>query len=212
MKNNDDSNIKKYFSNVWDNDSKQKIHQMNNDCVNVFEKHNSTLFLFYGSLLGCERNGQIIPWDGDVDFFVDVNNDPVDAFEEFKSMGYKVYGSNKSHRRIYREENLKTRKSWTWPWVDFYIYEKKDDVVNFLIDRNRSFYSSKIDLVFPLKKKKFEGIDVPVPCEIRNHLDIIYPNWDTVYENCKVQHKSLNRIKERVKISIKSFKGIEKNI
>ena len=48
-------------------------------------------------------------------------------------------------------------------------------------------------------------MQVPVPNIINKHLDIIYPDWQNTYENCKVEHKSLNRRKVVVRVNKKDI-------
>jgi len=193
--------IKEYFSDLWDDASKQIIRKMISDTIDVFTKNNDTIFLFYGSLLGFARNESIIPWDGDVDFFVDFVNRPTKSFDDLKLRGYSLLGSNNTHKRIYRQDGLKTRKNWTWPWIDFYNFEIKKDNIHFLQNQEEPFYVCDVNEIFPLQKKKFETIDVYVPNVVDKHLDRIYPDWQNIYENSKVRHKILQRRKTIIRIT-----------
>lgn len=198
--------IKKKFKNVWDDSSKKIIRTMIKDVVDVFYKNNDITFIFYGSLLGCARSGKIIPWDGDVDFFVSYKNQPNKSFDDLVSMGYKLRGSAEGCRRIYKEDGLANDKGWTWPWIDFYIYDICGDNVNFLSSVNKVFYTSKYEYVFPLKKCFFEEIEVCVPFVIEQHLDKIYPDWKNTYESPKIDHKMASRNKKLVRIPINQIK------
>lgn len=203
VKKNDQTEIEKYFGNIWTNDSKEKIKIMIKDTIDVFTKNNDTIFLFYGSLLGCVRCGKILPWDGDVDFFVSYQNQPFKSFDDLQSMGYKLHGSPDSYRRIFREDGLANTRGWTWPWIDFYIYEIKDDKVNFLIDKNKIFYSSDAKDVFPLQKKLFEDVEVNVPFVIDKHLDAIYPDWQNTCESPKINHRIARGYKKMIRVPSK---------
>ena len=70
----------------------ERANQYLQDLKKVFDKHNITFFLFFGTLLGAVREEDIIAYDDDVDIgILDEDEAKIMPLEkEFKDMGYYV--------------------------------------------------------------------------------------------------------------------------
>tara|TARA_Y100001970_G_scaffold186363_1_gene226661 strand:- start:5803 stop:6498 length:696 start_codon:yes stop_codon:yes gene_type:complete len=66
--------------------------------TNLFDKHNITYFIYYGTLLGSIRHNGIIPWDTDIDIFVESK----DKLEKLKNIIHKD-----THYKLYISNNIK---------------------------------------------------------------------------------------------------------
>jgi phosphorylcholine metabolism protein LicD len=130
-------------------------------------------FIFYGTLLGYEREGNIIPHDDDVDIYLNAKNLDqlllalVDSNFKIKILPkYRWYYPRK--RPLVVQASRSQRGIETF--VDFYLYI--DDEPNYLIekwnfgstwrDQNTALHVPK-NLVFPLLEVEMQGIKIKVP-------------------------------------------------
>ena len=85
---------------------------------NLFTKNNIEYFIYWGTLLGSIRHGGIIPWDTDIDIFI--NKKDVDLLKRLKpkieeETHYKLNGFNSIIRLNFSDTNTQH--------VDIYTYE-----------------------------------------------------------------------------------------
>lgn len=124
-------------------------------------------FPFYGTFLGLHRDGNIIPEDDDIDFYINMKykNDVISKLEE---NGFKVYFSKKVNETIYFIQYRNFIKSQECI-CDIYFYEEGK---NYLVEKSNfgGNIANKISdlkilksLIFPLQKKSFFGQDVNFP-------------------------------------------------
>lgn len=128
------------------------------EIIPYLEKYDIKYWVHAGTLLGYSRHGGFIPWDDDVDF------------------GY----INESNIKYFKEE-LKDKYIIENTFFGFKIINKKDnnifiDMFEYNIDNdnnmaNQTYYSNLtwpkenyyLNELFPLKRGKFENLDLPVP-------------------------------------------------
>jgi hypothetical protein len=166
------------------------------DIVALFNEAKIPWWLDCGSCLGAYRYGGVIPWDGDIDLAV-----LLDDFENVRSV---LNGLNPDQylvqdwsTREHPDSFLKIyiRKSGTM--IDIYHFEILPETkeLRFVFSlethmffpewfkiRERRFKAPvAFDTVFPLKKTLFDGIEVFVPCDTKKYLQRCYgENLDPV--------------------------------
>lgn len=92
--------------------------------TDIFDKHNITYFIYYGTLLGSIRHNGIIPWDTDIDIFID--NKSKEKLENLKNVIHKD-----THYKLSISKDLKTPSRVSYSsknkqHIDIYNY----DIVN----------------------------------------------------------------------------------
>lgn len=199
-----------FFNSVWDMKSKGLILDMMRVFLEACEAHQVNPILMYGSLIGCMRNNHIIPWDGDVDFCVDnsLNYSNVKQYLIDKNLQVFLFHDGiKSYNyymcmRICSKQGKKTLDNWSWPWIDVYFYKKDKEFVNFINCNKTIFYKANTEDIFPLKKSIFENFQVNTPASSVKILNDMYPNWSTVYESSKFDHRTTlkNKIIHRFEV------------
>lgn len=133
---------------------------------NVLETNNIPYFIICGTLLGSIREGEIIPWDDDIDIGI-MESD----MEKFNSLdfGYRSSGaSENSCGKIYLDEKL---------YIDVFPFEKKGDRYQYIEKSARDLWPNDYFLegeLFPLKKYKFGNLEVSGP---NNHLQYSERAW-----------------------------------
>lgn len=124
-------------------------------------------FPFFGTLLGLNRNGDIIPHDDDVDILVNARDrDEVIRRMTSDGSGFQISAnSHESFLQIYREIDGEVT------FVDFYFYNSADHL-DYLVEKWNFFglpddpdmqMHIPKDLIFPLVYVEFWGVPIPMP-------------------------------------------------
>ena len=173
-----------------------------------------THFIFFGTLLGFNREGTIIPGDDDIDFYV--------PRSELKQLEDLLRGTD---LEILPKQELKYNKSEFFKqsrrvidgvttYVDFYLYDDFGD--DYIIDRWN--YNGKLwnkdtalhvpkSLIFPLQEGEMgEGIKVSVPQDPEGCCKFLYgENWKTPlrkgkqYRTVVENHRPVIKLNEKYK-------------
>ncbi len=160
--------------------------------VDVLDRHGYTCFLDGGSLLGCIREGGIIPHDDDVDFgMLQVELDKLmqdqQVMEELKQHDLVI-------RRSFPCYKLKCISCSDSVFIDIFGYDIVDGKLLYHRKRNRRhwinnwFHESE---VYPLKRVQFEKCSVWIPRQAVPYLQRQYgKNW-LIPKKRVVTHKFL---------------------
>jgi len=187
------------FDSVWTDKTKEAglilFRHVYQQLVNI----GAHPIIFYGTLLGCCRDGKLIPWDGDFDIYL-----PKEYQTKLPDFGpeYKTYPHGNCNAKVYSKNGLHIGKGFKWPWVDIDFYEERKGRVHFLGISGSTYYGCLRPEVFPLGSKRFEGMYVNVPYYPEIHLDRIYPNWREIYQSAKIDHKTASLNPEIIEIPI----------
>jgi len=169
------------------------------------KKHNIKYWLISGTLLGHVRDNGIISWDNDVDIAI-MENDSKKVREIFKNLPFKnkknkngcdgcggnfgdrgiipinkdlLYGLTGITQVSYLNHNggvdIIPFKKYKLP-LSKYTNKYVQTSLGFRLLFPNEYFEEK-DL-FPLKKSKFEGVEVYVPNNPIPFLNNNYPNWD----------------------------------
>ena len=166
------------------------------------------------------HDGKQIPWDGDIDIvlykdeFIKVYDEFIFVME---NSGYSFSAEGPYAARVKpKVYPTKLKSSCHEFWIDIYFWEKKENVKGkeatsfcnydgtirhikcsaqgtqmvFFHGNGQFCVSHDYNDIFPLKKSKFEGVEVYVPNNIDKILDTWYPNWDKQYKSSMVNFKT----------------------
>ncbi len=143
-------------------------------------------FVFYGTLLGLERDGDIIPNDDDIDFLVNkLHCDQLVANIEKLRLGYEI-----RRNPDFPEDILQIARTLNGEVVlaDFYLFSAPRRT-DFIVDRWNFLGRPDIDefslhiprsLVFPICHREVFGTPIPFPTNARALCKFLYgESWQT---------------------------------
>lgn len=163
--------------------------------INICSHYNITFFIQGGSLLGSYRHHGFVPWDDDIDVYVDVKDKaklfcslkmatPTFDVIKYPRFQWKFYYTNTPTLRAYK---------YRWPFVDIFFYAVNGDDI-YDVTRGGKTRAFKSHNVFPLGTSMFEGAALPAPCNVKMSLNA------ALYKSEKMCHTgSYNHKQERIK-------------
>lgn len=166
------------------------------DVIAVLEAENIPYWVDCGTCLGAYRYGGVIPWDNDIDIAI-LQPDSDNVRRALNRLDPKKYAILDWSSRDKPKTYLKVYAKGTDVLIDIYHYEideQKGTVQYILANEDNIFMSEHwrtrereykkpvpYDMVFPLKRGEFDGIEVMVPNKIVDYLQLRYgENLDPV--------------------------------
>lgn len=159
------------------------------EIVRIFDEKQIPYWADTGTCLGAYRYGGVIPWDKDVDLAI-LMPDFQNAFNALKALDPEKYQvqdwSNRCHPQTYIRVFVRESRSH----IDIYNYtidtEKRTVAYfcpfmdsNFMTTAWKTYESRYVnpvayEVVFPLRKAQFDGIEVCVPNKTKEYLQALY--------------------------------------
>lgn len=147
-----------------------------------------------GTLIGVMRNKGIIPYDDDIDLSV-----PEEYISTIRSKTFKEHmakhnvhvwerkGDGTMIKFFFNTGELQSGYKFRFPWIDIFSvsYRKKRGkrVIQYTHEWARNAWPTIYyypEEVFPLKLRKFGGIEIYTPNKAATTLDRAYPGWDKI--------------------------------
>lgn len=192
------------FASVWEEEVLDDYLKLFRRTYNFLRERKTFPFLAYGTLLGCRRNNQIIPWDGDIDLCVDrgayekIHRDLVSFCTQNRC---SIVEDGPANYKIFSIDSQRTGRHFNWPWIDIDFWTRRkgpegNDWISFLLNSGSVFSEHPEDDVFPLREARFEEIQCYIPAKTDNLLNTWYPNWSKQFQSGKVFHRYAGTTRE----------------
>jgi len=150
--------------------------------VDMFNKNNIELILFYGSLLGYTRNNDFIEGDDDIDVIVNI-----DDYDKV----LKIISNNKLYCNICNKHIIQL--NYNQVPFDIYFFEKFHDHIHIYWDGGINIDNKEI---FPLKNVVFKNQSIMIPNNIEHLCYLIYgDNWKIPTEKKKYNWLKITKLK-----------------
>lgn len=159
------------------------------EIVRIFDKNQIPYWVDAGTCLGAYRYGGMIPWDEDVDIGI-LMPDFCNAFNALKELDPEKYQVQDWSNRCHPETYIRVFVRESRNHLDIYHYTidpEQKTVAYFVsnLDSNLMITAWKIresrftkptayDIIFPLRKAQFDGIEVCVPNKTKLYLQEKY--------------------------------------
>ncbi len=145
------------------------LRQLLKDTSTLFNEQKVDYWLDYGTLLGIEREGDIILNDRDVDIGIwKKDQDKAwTAIQELKAKGYNVENTGK-------KISVWKISGWSHLRAEVMLYE---DIGQNKIKENVLEFNK--DWIVPLKQKEWQGQTISVPNQPEVVLEFMYGDWRT---------------------------------
>ena len=153
--------------------------------INLCQRHKLTYFLAYGSLLGSYRHHGMVPWDDDIDVFMNetekrnvvliLGNVPGFELSHIKNYQWKFYPKFYKTLLFFQHR---------WPFVDIFFFAENSTHIwdNTTPSRIPAQPYNK-DEVFPLVTRPFEGLFLLVPCDVINIIESTFSKYEWCESN-----------------------------
>lgn len=177
----------------------------------LLKERNVDIIPFFDTLLGLVRHKELLPWYDSVDFCI-VNKGYSFLMDMKDDLAKRYIGiiRDKYCVKLYdlREPKIEG-KQWSWPFINVFSYELKDD--NVLIYNIPEISNTVLKInssdFFPLQHKVIEGINISFPNNTENILENIYgEKWKDICISSVFNHREQRRISNVYKINCSSLK------
>ena len=148
-----------------------------NELLNICNKHNIEYWANGGTLLGCIRHQDIIPWDDDIDICM-----TTESINKLKQAISDDSLTRKNLKIAYNDFIYRFEKNdGSGIYIDIFEMEKNGDNYDFNLKFNRDRFKStgKISIkeLYPLKNSKFGNLIVKIPNSSNPILSRSFEDW-----------------------------------
>ena len=181
----------------------QVAEQLMFDIAELLNKNKIMYHIDHGTLLGIIRDGEILPWDIDIDFAVTSRDKDkiIDILKKYLPLYKNIYVKNNNWAFEINYQAIKLEKDFENKPMIITIYNKashnKDNntilgldlALKYSFQENIYWIVSKrrlycrADICFPTKDYKFKGKNLKIPYDENTYLRSLYGNWKIVVKD-----------------------------
>jgi GR25 family glycosyltransferase involved in LPS biosynthesis len=177
--------------NLWDESDKKKVRRLIKTVFDLALEAGIELFISHGTLLGYVRHGQIMEWDDDIDFSLDIEDLDIFLKAVEKTPDLNIckwyWGTDRAlYYKIWDDSGVEIpKRSYKFPFIDIWLYKKENQILTYN-------YGTKypLSIIFPLQSTFFEHSLTNVPFDPLGYLDIKYKNWRNTIKVFSLRHKT----------------------
>lgn len=153
--------------------------------IDMCRQYNISFFLYDGSLIGAYRHHGFIPWDDDIDIYVNASQrtELISAAKAYEPKDFRLYTHTGFQWKFFHNTISKSypNKPFRWPYIDIFFWvSDSNSFHDFTHDKKER--KINLNLVFPLAYCLFEGVMLPCPRETKRFLSLKY-NLETCVTN-----------------------------
>ena len=163
----------------------------------ILREFNITYTLAYGTLLGSYVMHDMLPWDDDLDIFVNIDELPkirrlfnasgAGHYKQLQLVECKASKKTAFTLKLYSLADPKAGQyKWHWPYVDIAFYHKRNSVLASY--KNRPYWQMNQHNFFPLVQRPLGGHLFPAPRNTRAFIAYRYRRF--VCRSHKWDHKN----------------------
>ena len=161
----------------------QQLYDLMEKVDRFFTKYKLTYWAGGGTLLGAIRHKGLIPWDDDLDIYISEADEKAlrDLEKELFDEGFTLhYIPENDYYKISPINGKKIDGAWTFPFIDIFLFEKKEHFVHrserFYRDYPGDYYTHS--QIANRKRALFGPIEIWIPHDSESALDRLYGRED----------------------------------
>lgn len=168
--------IKTYLYSMQKKSDISDLKKLLSECAQYLNDVNCNYQISDGTLLGIIREGDLIPWDNDIDMII-FEKDEKYFIECMQSRFGKRFHVGKGLHRLFNQYNQ---------YIDFYVYTFEDDIAlpkgpflkfltkNFKPNKHLVLHKHKKESLLPVKQVEWNNCKLNIPAQPINVLEECY--------------------------------------
>ena len=162
-------------------EQKQQLYRLMERVDKVLKENDIPYFIVCGTLLGSVRDGEIIPWDNDIDIGImkkDIQRLQAIEWEAY-GLGSKELAENHIGK-LFFPEHYGNGDKYKSVFIDVFVFEQVGDRIQYTHEYARDTWPHEYflaDELFPLQPYRFGELTVQGPAQYEPYCKRAWGNW-----------------------------------